>query len=49
MGSTHKGKNLLPEEQILSFKRIHFGKEDENVNGRVAFPEIGPTHLEVSK
>ena len=27
MGSTHKGKNLLHKEQILSFKsRLHFGR-----------------------
>ena len=45
-GSTLKGKNLLLEEQILSFKSWpHWeGKEAKNENGRVVSPEIVPIH-----
>ena len=37
--STSKGKNLLQEEQILSYRSCPHRERRQNVNSRVASPE----------
>ena len=44
MGSTLKGKNLLPAEQILFFKSRPLMMEGKNENDRVISHEIVPIH-----
>ena len=46
MGSSLNGKNLLPEEQILSIKSCpQLKKGGKTDTGRVVSPEIGSIYL----
>ena len=49
MGSTLKGKNLLLEEQILSFKSRPLLTKGKNESGRVVSPESVSIYLNVEK